>query len=104
MQGDDADVKIDSIKRSSERTAIMINHIDAMIGLYEAYCERSKDGSLERRRYEVLWDMYIADMELTAEEIAAKQNISKNSVYADLRIATERLTALIFGVDGMTIH
>lgn len=104
MQGEDSEVKIDSIKRSAERTAIMITHIDAMIGLYEAFCEKAKDGSLERRRYDVMWDMYIADVELTPDEIAEKQNISKNSVYADLRIATERLTALIFGVDGMTIH
>ena len=104
MQGEDTDVMIDSIKRSAERTALMISHIDAMIGLYEAYCEKSKDGSLERRRYEVLWDMYIADDGMDPEEIASKQNISKNSVYSDLRIATERMTALIFGVDGMTVR
>ena len=104
MQGEDTDVMIDSIKRSAERTAIMISHIDAMLGLYEAFCGKSADGGIEHRRYEVLWDSYISEDCLSADEIAAKQNISKNSVYSDLRIATERMTALLFGVDGMTVH
>lgn len=103
MQGDDSDVKIDSIKRSAERTAVMLSHIDAMIGLYEAYCEKSKDSSLERRRLEVMMDMYISEVELSADEIAEKQNMSKQNVYKDLKMAVERMTALLFGVDGMRL-
>ncbi|MCR5788636.1 MAG: hypothetical protein K6G83_01995 [Lachnospiraceae bacterium] len=102
MQGEDTDAKIESIRRSTERTVIMIDHIDSMIGLYEAFCEKSRDKNLEYRRYEVLRDMYIAEPELSPEEIAAKQNMSKQNVYKDLRMALERISALIFGVDGMT--
>ena len=103
MQGENTDVEIDSIRRSAERTAVMLSHIDAMIGLYEAYCDKSKDSSLEKRRLEVMRDMYISEVELSADEIAEKQNMSKQNVYKDLKMAVERMTALLFGVDGMRL-
>ena len=56
------------------------------------------------RRYEVIWDMYMATDTLSVKEIAEKQHISKDTVYSDLRVAVERLTALIFGVDGLNVH
>ena len=102
MQGEDTDAKIESIRRSTERTVIMIDHIDSMIGIYEAFCEKSKDKNLESRRCEVLKDMYISEPELSADEIAQKQNMSVQNVYKDLKMAIERVSALIFGVDGMT--
>ena len=46
----------------------------------------------------------MAEDTLSVKEIAEKQNLSKDSVYADLRVATERLTALIFGVDGLYVR
>ena len=46
----------------------------------------------------------MADNTLSAKEIAEKQHMSKDNVYADLRVATERLTALIFGVDGLKVR
>lgn len=94
---------IESIKRSATRTAIMISHIDAMLGIYEAYCEKSSS-EIEVRRYEVLRDMYLAEEPLAAKEIAAKQSISTRNVYEDIKIATERLSALLFGVDGLKVH
>ena len=51
-----------------------------------------------------MWDMYMAENTLTAKEIAEKQNMSKENVYADLRVAVERMTALIFGVDGLNVQ
>lgn len=100
----DNEVIIDSIKRSATRTAIIVGHIETMFGLYEAYCDKAANRDIEMRRYEVIWDMYMADHTLTAQEIAEKQHMSKDNVYADLRIAIERLTALIFGVDGLKVH
>lgn len=99
----DDEVIVDAIKRSATRTAIMVSHIDTMMGIYQAYCEKSSN-HLDMRRYEVIYDMYIAEERLTAKEIAKKKNMSKENVYLDLKIATERLSALIFGVDGLSVH
>lgn len=100
----DNEIIIESIKRSATRTAVIISHIETMFGLYEAYCDNAPTQDIEMRRYEVIWDMYMADNTLSAKEIADKHHMSKDSVYADLRVATERLTALIFGVDGLKVR
>jgi hypothetical protein len=100
----DNEVIIESIKRSATRTAVIVTHIETMFGLYEVYCEKSANKELEQRRYKVIWDMYMAENPLTAKKIAEKQHISKDSVYSDLKVAVERLSALIFGVDGLNVQ
>lgn len=97
----DNEVIIESIKRSATRTAVIVAHIDTMFGLYAAYCDRSSTRDIDMRRYEVLWDMYMAEPTLSVKEVAEKHNMSKGNVYADIKVAVERLTALIFGVDGL---
>lgn len=97
----DDEVIVDAIKRSATRTAIIVSHIDTMLGLYKVYCDRSSN-DLDQRRYEVIFDMYMAEQTLSVKEIAKKQNMSRESVYTDLKIAIERLSALIFGVDGLS--
>ena len=100
----DNEVIIESIKRSATRTAVIVSHIETMFGLYEAYCGNAPNREIEMRRYEVVWDMYMAADTLSAKEIAEKRKISKESVYSDLRVGIERLTALIFGVDGLNVR
>ena len=100
----DNEVIIDSIKRSATRTAVIVSHIETMFGLYAAYCDKSSNREIDMRRYEVVWDMYMAEELLSAKEIAEKHHMSTDNVYSDLRVATERLTALIFGVDGLNVR
>lgn len=100
----DNEVIIESIKRSATRTAIIVSHIEVMFGLYRSYCENTSSREIDLRRYEVAWDMYMADKTLSAKEIAEKQSISTRNVYEDIKVATERLSALIFGVDGLKVH
>ena len=100
----DNEVIIESIKRSATRTAIIVSHIETMFGLYDAYCEKSTNQDIDRRRYNVVWDKYMAEPVLTVKDIATKNNMSKENVYSDLRVAEERLTALIFGVDGLKVR
>lgn len=100
----DNEVIIESIKRSATRTAVIVSHIETMFGLYAAYCDNAPNREVETRRYEVIWDMYMADCVMTAKEIAEKQNISIRSVYDDVKAATEKISALIFGVDGLDVR
>lgn len=100
----DNEVIIESIKRSATRTAVIISHIDTMFGLYEAYCDKAPNREIEMRRYEIVWDMYMADSILSVNEVAEKQHISVRNVYADIKVAIERLSSLIFGVDGLNVH
>lgn len=99
----DNEVIIESIKRSATRTAVIVSHIETMFGLYKAYCEKASNKEIELRRYEVVWDMYMAERTLKVREIAEKHHMSNDNVYSDIRVAIERLTALIFGVDGLKV-
>lgn len=100
----DNEVIIESIRRSATRTAVIVSHIETMFGLYEAYCDKARNRDVEMRRYEVVWDMYMAEPTLVAKEIAEKQHVSTRNVYEDIKVAVERLSALIFGVDGLNVH
>lgn len=100
----DSEVIIESIKRSATRTAVIVSHIETMFSLYATYCDKSRNRDIDMRRYETLWNMYIAEDTMSPKEIAQKQNVSKDTVYSDLRMATEKLSALIFGVDGLNVR
>ncbi len=100
----DNEVIIESIKRSATRTAVIVSHIETMFRLYYTYCDNSATRELDMRRYNTIWDAYMADTPLSVSEIAKKQHISKDSVYMDIRVSIEKLTSLIFGVDGLKVH
>ena len=100
----DNEVIIESIKRSATRTAVIVSHIETMFRLYYSYCDNSATSELVMRRYNTVWDAYMADTPLSVSEIAKKQHISKDSVYMDIRVSIEKLTSLIFGVDGLKMH
>lgn len=100
----DNEVIIESIKRSATRTAVIVSHIETMFGLYEAYCEKAANRFIEMRRYEVLWDLYMAEDTLSVREVAVKQHVSMDTVYTDRKMAMEKLSALIFGVDGLNVQ
>lgn len=91
---------IESIKRSQQRTEIIIEHIDEMLRYWKIDCEQSgKDEAL--RRYRIVYDTYISDDPLTAEELAQREHIEKRTVYKDIKAAMRPLSALIFGIDGI---
>ena len=91
---------VESIKRSVTRTRIIMAHVDEMLSIYGTYCNMSARPE-EQRRYRVLYAMYIAPAAATIDEIAAEEGIDKRTVYKDIDAAVEKLSALIFGIDGL---
>lgn len=91
---------IESIKRSQQRTRIIIEHIDEMLRYWRIDCEQSgREEAL--RRYRIVVDTYISDDQMTAEELAQLEHIEKRTVYKDIKAAMRPLSALIFGIDGI---
>lgn len=89
-------VIVNSIKESAERTGIIISHVDRMFDVYRMYC--GKYGEKERRQYKVIKFMYITKERLSVAELAKKFNVSKVTIYDDIKIAEEQLSALFFGI------
>lgn len=93
---------IESIKRSQERTAIILRHIDKMMEYYRIDCEQN--GTEEDvRRCKVVMATYIEEPKKPAQDIADTFGIERRTVYRDINVAMKQLTALIFGIDGLRI-
>lgn len=91
---------VESIKKSAERTAIMMAHIDAMLEVFKRWCGSSGD-ELQVRKYDVLYQFYIAEESMTVKQLAELYNISKESVYTDKNSALKQLSTLLFGIDAL---
>lgn len=91
---------VESIKKSAAKTKLIMDHVDEMMRIYESACCRSKKPE-DLRKYNILFDYYIGPDDLSIEDIADKYSIEPRTVYRDLRDAAARITALVFGVDGI---
>lgn len=95
------EVVVESIKNSATRTAIIVSHVKTMIDMYQICCERSQN-ELDIRRFDIVNGLYITEEKVTRKELMNKWSISSDTTYQDEKIAIERLSALIFGVDGLS--
>jgi len=93
-------VFVDSIKTSVARTVTIVHHIEAMLEIYEIFCQKSTNPE-EKRRYRVIRSLYIDDKPLTIKAIAEEEHMTERNVYRDIDIACERLASLFFGIDGI---
>ncbi len=95
-----SDFYVESIKKSVARTAIIVKHITEMLALYEAFCFRSPRPE-DSRRYRVIEATYIDEAPMTVKQIADRESIDDRTVYRDIDAAVEKLSAIIFGIDGL---
>lgn len=95
-------VIVNSIKESAERTKIIVSHVDRMIDVYRVYC--SKYGEKEKRQYKIIKALYLTKEGTSVDELAKRFKVSKVTIYEDMKIAEERLSALFFGVNGLRFY
>nr|DAK65157.1 MAG TPA: hypothetical protein [Caudoviricetes sp.] len=102
------ELKLESIITSTMRTQILINYIDDMIEIYKQMCYKSSK-SEDARRVDVLETMFLKDIPDGAAttdivaDLAKKWYVSERQIWRDSSDAVERLTALLFGVDGVNM-
>lgn len=101
MKEKDDRVIVESIKKSAERTRILINHVDKMLDVYRIHC--SKCSEREKRQYKVIKGLYIAKNKKSVPELAKEFSVSNVTIYDDIKIAEERISCLLFGINGLKI-
>ncbi len=100
MPGKSSNLFVESIKRSAARTVTMVKHIDTMLQLYQVYCYQY--GSEEdERRWRVIDGLYISDQRMTVGQLAETEGVVERTIYKDIDVACERISALMFGIDGI---
>lgn len=97
---DTEELVIESIKRSKQRTLVMVRFIDRMLEIYKRLALTSSKPE-EKRRYETIYKLFITEEEFTAEMVAKCHNVDKRTVHRDVKDAVESLSALIFGIDSI---
>ena len=97
-----SEVKIDSIEKGVLRTKIMMAHVNVILDIYKRNCENSLNPE-EMRRYRVIYGMYLGEEEKKAEQIAEEECCDITTVYRDKKNAITKLTALMFGIDGVML-
>lgn len=96
-------VSAETIKLNIANAKLLLNHVEKMIDVYRIICEKSKKCE-EKRRFRVVYQMYFSSDKKTVEEIATAENIDISTVYKDINAASERLSVLFFGIDGLQLH
>lgn len=93
-------VIVDSIKKSSEKTRIIMRHVNKMLTVYKEMCKNSgRDEDL--RNWRVIQAMYLSPNKVSAEDIAEREHIHCRTVYKCVDAAVDDLTMLLFGVDAL---
>lgn len=90
---------VEGIKKSQQRTAIVLAHIDETLRYYKISCEESGKPE-DIRRYETLRLLFIVPERHTYQQVAEVMNVDVSTVYKDVNHAIKPLSALIFGIDS----
>lgn len=93
-------VIVDSIKKSSEKTRVIMRHVNKMLTVYKTMCEKSgryEDG----RNWRIIQAMYLSPSKVSAEDVAEREHIHSRTVYKCIDAAVDDLTTLLFGVDAL---
>lgn len=94
------EITADSIKRNYLVTRVVMTHINKMLGVFRAMCEKSGRAS-DKRRWRILYSLHLSDTPTTAEELAKQENISKRAVYDIVDRCIPDLTVLFYGISGI---
>ncbi|ASJ54875.1 hypothetical protein BP422_15655 [Brevibacillus formosus] len=94
------ELALESIKRSTQRTMVMVKFVQRMLTVYESMCLTSGHPE-DWRRYQIIHAMYISDDKMTAEQVAKCHFIETRTVYRDINEASKTLSVLVFGVDAI---
>ena len=95
-------LSVESIRNSARRTAIIVEHIDRMMEVFEvlAYQQRSQRPELYGAM-RCIRETYITEhtADLTTDGICLELNVSRSSYYRYLAQGYEVLGDLVFGID-----
>ena len=94
------EIYIEAICKSATRTMIILQHLERMLDIYAAFCERSPMESIKRQQ-RILKARYLDEPQISMVEIAEREHIHKRTAEKDLDAAIESVTALIFGIDAI---
>jgi hypothetical protein len=89
-----------SLKKSADRTAIVVAHINKMMDAFYYLSFHEKTAEMIRG-YKIIKMLFIDDERKNPEDICDELGISQRTFYRCKKDASRFLSALIFGVDSL---
>lgn len=96
----DENLHADSIKRNYLTTRLVMTHVKKMLSVYKNMCEQNSRPN-DKRRWRILYGLYLSETPETAEELAQRERISTRMVYDIIDSCIPDLTILFFGISGI---
>jgi DNA-binding transcriptional MerR regulator len=93
---------LESVKRSKDRTLLMIAHMDEMLNQYKFYA-KSCNIAEEWRRYMVMHYSYISNRSYTNAQIGGRCRVDSRTIQRDRQAAIEMYSRFLWGVDSLKI-
>ena len=94
---DKADERIRYVENKRKRDLFEIQLIDKAMNLYKKEVDTAENDDI-KRRYRVIYAMYIGDEQMTVNEIAEIENMSVRNVYRDIEIACNIVSIYLLGM------
>lgn len=98
MPGRAGSVTIQSIKQSAARTAVIVQHIEKMLAIYQNYCFTNGKPE-DERRWRVIDGLYIQDRRKSIAELATQESVCERQIYDDRTNAISKIAVYMFGID-----
>ena len=101
---DNDNMYVEAIKKSKDRTAIIMCHVKVMLDAYRYILDRTGQEE-EIRKYRIIKAMYLDEYSISwterIEETAGILGTSPRQVYRYMKKAKEELSVTMFGVDAL---
>lgn len=100
---EEQELYVNSIKKTHDRTYIIMRHLNRVFSFYKYNAEKNKDENA-MRGYKAIVLFYLSGKKMTFDEVSKELSVSERTVYRDIKQSVEDLSVLIFGVDGIKIE
>lgn len=92
---------VKSIKESTQRTLVMIRHLDRALEALRFICDQEDPDKASAKQYRILKARFLDGESI--EIMAEREHINERSVYKAIDAAAERLSIMLFGVYGLKV-
>lgn len=96
---EDDEVYVKSIMKTKERTTIILNHINKILGYYKYTAKKEPE---KERIYKVIKGIYVDKK--TYQGLSEELNCSTKTIERDRKEGVSDLSILIFGIDGVRLE
>lgn len=88
---------VDVIQKRAAQVAIILQHVDRMLGFYKKDCLSSHKDEIVNK-WKTIQAMYLDEDEKNAEELAGELYVDERTVYRYQKAAIQDLSTLFFGI------